>query len=55
MNPARSCERMARLSSTSSTNRSARSDVSGLVSNDVTSSTSLSTGTGLKKWIPTTC
>ena len=35
--------------------RSARSVVSGEVSSEVTSSTSRSTGTGLKKWMPITC
>src|SRR5213075_2251706 len=38
MKPARSWERMARLSSTSSTNRSARVEVAVLVSSDGTSS-----------------
>ena len=35
-------------------NASARPEVSSAVSSDVTSSTSRSTGTGLKKWIPMT-
>ena len=34
---------------------SAAATVSGLVWSEVTSSTSRRTGTGLKKWMPTTC
>ena len=55
MNPARSCERITCLPSTSVAKPAARSVVSGLVTSDETSSTSGSTGTGLKKWRPTTC
>ena len=53
--PARSWLRITRLPSTSAANASARAAVSSLVNNEVTNSTSLSTGTGLKKWMPTTC
>ena len=53
--PARSCERITFLLSTSVAKASARAVVSGDVSRLVTTSTSRSTGTGLKKWMPMTC
>ena len=54
MKPARSWDRMTCFSSWSAAKRSAVAAVSSLVKRDVTSSTSGSTGTGLKKWIPMT-
>ena len=53
--PARSWLRMTFLPSRSVANCSAVFAVSGDVIKLVTSSTSRRTGTGLKKWIPTTC
>ena len=53
--PARSGEETTTLSSWSAAKARVRSRVSSLVSRDVTSSTSRSTGAGLKKWRPTTC
>ena len=55
MNPARSLARMTCLPSTSSAKAWVASAVSSLVSSDDTSSTRVSTGTGLKKCRPTTC
>src|SRR5918994_1583989 len=52
--PARSCDRITRLPSTSVANRSLRSIVGSPVGSDGTSSTSASTGTGLKKCMPIT-
>ncbi len=52
--PARSCERMTLLPSVSVAKSRARVSTSSLVSSDGTSSTSFSTGTGLKKWTPRT-
>ena len=54
MNPARSLDRITCLASPSRANASARLAVSSLVSSDVTTSTRLRTGTGLKKWMPIT-
>ncbi len=54
MNPARSWERMTCFPRASRANASARTAVASVDIREVTSSTSGSTGTGLKKWIPTT-
>ena len=54
MNPARSRERITVLPSVSEANSSMSVAVSADVSNEVTSSTSGNTGTGLKKWMPMT-
>ena len=53
--PARSWQSIAFLASEPSTQARERAVVSSEVSSDGTSSTSWSTGTGLKKWMPMTC
>src|SRR5215510_9320001 len=55
MKPARSWERMTRLPITFVAKASARSATSGSVTIEGISSTRCCTGTGLKKWRPSTC